>query len=304
MRKCLIVLAIIFPLIISSCKTAKLNRSAMLPLFDKEGHRGCRGLMPENTLPAMLKAIELGVTTLEMDVSFTKDSQAILSHEPFFNRDITTLPDGNFINAKDEKQYNLYKLSYAEILRYDVGMKPHPKFPRQQKIPVTKALLSDVIDGVEKYIRDKKLPPVFYNIETKTNPLTDNIYHPAPQPFVDMLMKVINEKGIGERVIIQSFDFRTLQIMHRDHPNIKTSMLIEDYDKRSLQEQIKALGFTPTVYSPAHELVSKSLVDQCHELHIKVVPWTINNKARIAELKALGVDGIITDYPDLFNDEQ
>ncbi|MEO6720027.1 MAG: glycerophosphodiester phosphodiesterase [Ferruginibacter sp.] len=276
----------------------------MLPAFDKEGHRGCRGLMPENTLAAMLKGIDLGVTTIEMDVSFTKDSQAILSHEPFFNHDITTLPDGSFINAKDEKQYNLYKMNYAEILRYDVGMKPHPKFPRQFKMPVTKALLMDVIDGVENYIRDKKLPPIFYNIETKTNPITDNIYHPAPQAFVDMLMKIINEKGIGERVIIQSFDFRTLQIMHRDYPSIKTAMLIEDYDKRSLQEQIKALGFTPTIYSPAHELVNKSLVDQCHELQIKVVPWTINNKARIAELKALGVDGIITDYPDLFNNEQ
>ena len=275
----------------------------MLPLFDKEGHRGCRGLMPENTLPAMLKAIDLGVTTIEMDVSFTKDSQAILSHDPYFNHDITTLPDGSFINEKDEKNYILYKMDYAEIIKYDVGIKSHPKFPGQQKIPATKPLLRDIITGVEKYTKDKKRSPLFYNIETKTKPSTDNIYHPAPQEFVDMLMKIVNEKGIADRVIIQSFDFRTLQILHHDHPAIKTAMLIENYDKRSLVEQLKALGFTPTIYSPAHELVNKSLVDQCHELHIKVVPWTINDKARITELKKLGVDGIITDYPDLFNDQ-
>jgi glycerophosphoryl diester phosphodiesterase len=289
-------------LVISSCNTTRLPNSVMLPAFDKQGHRGCRGLMPENTLPAMLKAIDLGVTTLEMDVSFTKDSQAILSHEPFFNHDITTLPDGSFIKEKEDLKYNIYKMDYAEVLRYDVGMKVHPKFPRQQKIPVTKALLKDVINGVEAYIREKKLLPVFYNIETKTKPFTDNVFHPAPQAFVDMLMKIINESKIADRVIIQSFDFRTLQVLHRDYPTIKTAMLIEDYDKRSVSEQLKALGFTPTIYSPAHELVSKSLVDECHQQKMKVVPWTVNSKERITELKNMGVDGIITDYPDLFNE--
>ena len=274
----------------------------MLPAFDKEGHRGCRGIMPENTLAAMLKAIDLGVTTLEMDVSFTKDSQAILSHEPFFNQDITTLPGGSFIKEKENKQYNIFKMTYAETLQFDVGLKPHPGFPRQLKIPATKPLLTDVIDGVEKYLQEKKLSPVFYNIETKTNPITDNLYHPAPKPFVDMLMKIINEKGIAERAIIQSFDFRTLQIIHRDYPTIKTSMLIENYDKRSLTEQLKILGFTPDIYSPAQGLLNKLLVEECHRFNMKIVPWTINDKTRIAELKAMGVDGIITDYPDLFND--
>jgi hypothetical protein len=101
MQKRLETLALFLLLIIFSCKTTHLNKSIMLPAFDKEGHRGCRGLMPENTLPAMLKAIDLGVTTIEMDVSFTKDSQAILSHEPFFNHDITTLPGGSFIKENE-----------------------------------------------------------------------------------------------------------------------------------------------------------------------------------------------------------
>src|SRR5450432_4340860 len=94
-------------IILSSCKTSKTTEAIMRPGFDKEGHRGCRGLMPENTIPAMLRAINLGVTTLEMDIVFTKDKKAVLSHEPFFNHEITTLPDGSFIKEADEKKYNI-----------------------------------------------------------------------------------------------------------------------------------------------------------------------------------------------------
>lgn len=270
--------------------------------FDKQGHRGCRGLMPENTIPAMLKAIDLGVTTLELDIVFTKDKVAILSHEPFFNHQITTTPEGKFITEKEEKQYNIYQLSFAETQRYDVGLKPHPRFPSQQKLKAAKPALAAMIDSVENYLTLHHLPKVYYNIETKTNPLTDNIYHPAPQEFVDRLMQIINSKGIANRVIIQSFDFRTLQILHRNYPAIKTAMLIEDYDKRSLDEQITSAGFNPTIYSPAQQLVTKALVEACHAKNIAVIPWTVNDTATIHRLKQLGVDGIISDYPNLLNE--
>lgn len=279
-----------------------------LPSFDKEGHRGCRGLMPENTIPAMLHAIDLGVTTLEMDIVFTKDSVAILSHEPFFNHEISSVLIINYATSREyidetkEKNYNIFKMTYEETLQFDVGIKPHPRFPQQQKMLVTKPRLADMIDGVENYIASKKLQAVFYNIETKTQPATDNIYHPAPQPFVDMLMKVINDKGIAKKVIIQSFDFRTLQYLHQHYPSIKTAMLIEDYDKRTLEEQIAALGFTPTIYSPAYILATSELIKKCHQQNIKVIPWTVNDKKEIARLKDLGVDGIISDYPNLFNE--
>ena len=96
--------------------------------FDIQGHRGCRGLMPENTIPAMLNAIGLGVTTLEMDISISKDKKVFLSHEPFFNHEITTKPDGGFINEKSEKSFNTYKMNYADIIKYDVGMKATSTF--------------------------------------------------------------------------------------------------------------------------------------------------------------------------------
>ena len=126
---------------------------------------------------------------------------------------------------------NIYKMEYSETQKYDVGLKPHPRFPQQQKIKAVKPLLADLIAKVEKYVGDKKLKQVFYNIETKSQPATDNIYHPAPPEFVELLIAIVKSKGIEDRVIIQSFDFRTLQYLHQHYPSIKTAMLIEDYDK-------------------------------------------------------------------------
>ena len=287
-------------LLFSACKSTK-NAAGMNNIsFDKEGHRGCRGLMPENTIPAMLKAVDLGVNTLEMDIVFTSDNIAVLSHEPFFNHEITTKPDGKFIAESEEKNFNIYKMTFAETQRYDVGMKAHPRFPDQQKIKVSKPALATLIDSVEDYTSRNKLPKMQYNIETKTMPATDNIFHPAPEAFVDMLMKVILDKHIENRVIIQSFDMRTLQYLHKKYPKMKTALLIDATDRNSFRKQVTDLGFTPTIYSPDQALVTPNLVQACHEKKIKIIPWTVDEKAKIDDLKAMGVDGVITDYPNLF----
>jgi glycerophosphoryl diester phosphodiesterase len=283
-------------LILGACSSTK-NMDTVKG-FDKQGHRGSRGLMPENTIPAMMKAIDLGITTLEMDIVFTKDDQAIVSHEPFFNHIITTKPDGKAIEEKEEKKYNIYQMTYAETMKYDVGMRQHPVFPEQQKIAVHKPLLSELIDSTEAHSGKK----IFYNIETKTTALTDNIFHPAPAAFVDMLMKVINDKGIADRTIIQSFDMRTLQYLHSHYPKMKTALLVEADNKSSFRKQLKDLGFTPTIYSPEVALVTPELIKSCHSKKIKIIPWTVNDKAKIEELKRMGVNGVITDYPNLFND--
>ena len=134
-------------------------------------------------------------------------------------------------------------------------------------------------------------------------PPGDGIFHPKPDEFTELLMAVIKEKHIEELVIIQSFDFRSLQYLHKKYPAIKTAMLIEDFDKRTLEEQLKALGFVPSTYSPHYSLVNEELIKKCHQQNIKLMPWTVNDKATIDKLTAMGVDGIITDYPDLFNNK-
>lgn len=308
MRKKILIIFLVFlgscsqPKKINETNTVNRNATNTFSAFDKEGHRGCRGLMPENTIPAMLHALDLGVTTLETDVVITKDKKVILSHEPFFGWEISTKPDGTSITAAEERKYNIYQMTYAETRAYDVGLKPHPRFPGQQKIRVSKPLLSDMIDSIRQAMMTRKRPPVYYNIETKTTPAGDDIFHPKPAEFVDLLMAVILEKGIQDQVIIQSFDFRTLQYLHQHYPDMKTAMLVEDFDKRSFDEQLKLLGFTATIYSPHYSLVNAALVRQCHDRGLKLIPWTVNDKKKIAELRALGVDGLISDYPNLFEE--
>src|SRR5687768_15275191 len=179
-----------------SCTPAQKS-STMLPAFDKQGHRGARGLSPENTIPSMYKAIDLGVNTIEVDVVITADSQVLISHEAYFNHLITTKADGSPVEAKEEKELNIYKMTFSETQRYDVGLKPYAAYPRQEKIKVTKPLLSQLIDSVEAYTRRNNKPPVRYNIEVKSSPATDNIYHPAPARIIDLVMKVVQEKKIG-----------------------------------------------------------------------------------------------------------
>ena len=287
-------------LLLTNCAGPKTAQLQTMKAFDKQGHRGCRGLMPENTIAAMKKAADLNVTTLEMDAVITKDGQVVLSHEPFFNHEITTKPGSDFVKEAEEKSLNIYRMTYAEAQRYDVGLKPHPRFPQQQKVAAAKPLLGDVIDSIKAYCQQRNKPFPQLNIETKTQPQTDGIYHPAPAEFVEKLISVIKEKGIEKAVIIQSFDFRTLQYLHGRHPQLRTAMLVEDYDKRPLEELLTTLGFTPTIFSPAQELVTKDVVDRCHQKGIQVIPWTVNEAAAMKKLIALGVDGIISDYPNLF----
>lgn len=265
--------------------------------FDLQGHRGCRGLMPENTIPAMLKAMDLGVTTLEMDVVISRDNRVLLSHDPFMSHYITTKPDGTPVTEEEEKSLLIYGMDYGEIRKYDVGLKPHPRFPHQAKIAVTKPLLSDLLDSVDAHAKQHNLPLPKFNIETKSAEDGDGTRHPAPAEFVELLMAVINEKGIGERVTIQSFDFRTLKYLHQKYPSISTAALVEENDPRSFEEQVEELGFVPTIYSPNFQLVNEQLLNKCRRKGMKIIPWTVNDATQFEALKKLGVDGIITDYP-------
>ncbi len=276
-----------------------LNAAAQKQKFDVQGKAGARGIMPENTIKGMLKALDLGVTTLEMDAVISKDKQVVLSQEPYFNNEISLQPNGKPITLKEQKNFNIYKMNYDEIKKFDVGSKVHSRFPGQMKFKAYKPLLAETIDEVEAYVKANKLAKPVYSIETKTIKNGDNEFHPEPAEFVDLLMDVIIAKKLTKRVIIESFDMRTLQYLHEKYPKIQTSLLIDE--KEPFEDYISKLGFKPTIYSPYSVLVGKGLVDRCHDMGIKIIPWTVNTVKEIKYFMSLGVDGVITDYPNLIS---
>ncbi|MEZ0540262.1 glycerophosphodiester phosphodiesterase family protein [Fibrella arboris] len=267
------------------------------PKLDRQGHRGTRGLMPENTIPAMKKALDLGVQTLELDVVISKDGQVVVSHDPYMAADITTKPDGTSVTADEQKSINLYQLTYDQIKRYDVGSKPHPQFPQQQKFRAYKPLLAELIDSVDTYARAKRLPPPRYNIEIKSSPTTDGVYHPEPAAFVKLVLPICQQK-LGTRYNVQSFDARPLQLIHQQYPSVRLAYLTAN--AKSVEENLAVLGFKPQVYSPYYKAVTSETVKTCHQQGMQIIPWTVNTKAEIDQLIGLQVDGIITDYPNLF----
>lgn len=286
---------------LAACGTAKhtAGNPKGFPSFYKEGHRGARGLMPENTIPAMIKGIESGANMIEVDVYLSKDGQVFIAHDPYVNTAISLLPGGHTVSKDSAKLYTWHQMNYADIRRIDVGSKGNTAFPQQQKLAAYMPLLSELIDSVEAFTSSHKLPGTIYNIEIKSNPKMDGIYQPAaPEVLVKALMEVVQSKNIGNRFYLQSFDMRPLREAKRLYPDVTIGFLTGN-DKATVDENVKELGFKPDVYSPAFQLVTTATVEACRRHGMKLVPWTVNTKEDIEKLVKLGVNGIITDYPNL-----
>jgi glycerophosphoryl diester phosphodiesterase len=288
-------------LFLSSCKASDPNKivERSFPEFFKEGHRGARGLKPENTIASMKQAIDDGANFIELDIQFSKDNQVLVTHDPTINKEITLLPDSSEI--PDSSEHVLHQMDYRDIRKFDVGSKHNVKFPDQQNEKAYIPLLSELIDSVEQYSVLKNIPPVIYNIEIKANPEKDGFYQPVPKDLVQMVMKVIHEKDLGpERYQIQSFDVRQIQEVHKNYPYVVTGFLTGN-KKNSLEENLKIIGFVPQVYSPNFQMATPELIKKAHSYGMKFVPWTVNKLEDMKRLKSWGVDGIITDYPHLLN---
>jgi glycerophosphoryl diester phosphodiesterase len=275
---------------------ANADAQRLSPDFDIQGHRGARGLMPENSIPGFLKALEIGVNTLELDTVVSMDGKIVVSHDPYFSADISLDRDGKPIPADKQTTYNLFKMNYDEIKLFDVGSLGNKRFPGQQKMKVVKPLLSDVFKETRKYIKEHKLKSVMYNIETKSTPAGDNVFQPAPAVFAKILYDEIVKNKMQKFVTIQSFDVRTLQEFKKFKIKMPLVLLVEN--KERVEKNIEKLGFQPDVYSPNYLLVDKSLIEYCHSRGIKVIPWTVNETSDMEVLKKLNIDGIISDYPD------
>ena len=267
-----------------------------IPKFDIQGHRGARGLMPENTIPAFLFGLDSGVTTVELDLAVTKDNQLVVSHEPWMAASICLSPQGDTIKAKDERKYNIYKMTYAEVKQWDCGSLGNEKFPQQQKQATVKPLLQDVIVSVENHIKSFTRYEVDYNIEIKSLPEGDNKFHPKPEVFSDLVYNLVDQYLPLDRVVIQSFDFRVLNYWHEKYPEVRLAALVEN--KKSVEENLSELGFTPSIYSPYFKLLTREDVKALRAKKIRVIPWTVNEEKDMLSVKGMDVDGFITDYPD------
>lgn len=273
--------------IISGCKTQKA--------FDKQAHRGGAGLMPENTILSAKNALSFGAT-IEMDLYMSKDSQLIVTHDPHVVSLYALYPDGNPVLKEDETELVLSQMNYDEIKMFEIGLKPHPTYPQQNKISAYIPLFSNLIDSAEIYARLSHLKSPRYNIQAgPAYTITDSFR----SDFIKKLMKIVLKKNIQKRSMFQAFDLGMLEIMHRDYPGeIKISYLVS---KNDLETNLKKLTFLPDIYSPYYKLITKELVDQCHQKKMKIIPWTVNTKEEIEQLRAMNVDGIISDYPNYFN---
>ena len=265
--------------------------------FDLQGHRGARGLAPENTIPAFRRALELGVPTLEMDVVVSADGVVVVSHEPWMAREKCLAPDGAPIPEGEARAHRIYEMSYEQIAAYDCG-RPLENFPEQTPASVPKPRLRDVLESAEAYADTHDRGPVFYNIETKSRPEWDGTLHPEPEPFVRRVLAVVTEAGVAPRTTIQSFDPRTLEATHRQNATVRTALLIGRAGNRGLDDNLSTLSFVPDIYSPNAQLVDAALVEAVHDRGLTLIPWTVNDPDDMGRLVRLGVDGLITDYPD------
>ena len=289
--------------------------------FDLEGHRGARGLAPENTLPAFARALSIGVTTLELDVGVTRDGVVVISHERGLVPNTARGPDGKWLSAPGPMIHNL---TYAELERYDVGrLNPQTRYARQfpDQVPVDGTHIprpADLFALVKKAGNDA----VRFNIETKLSPEAPGETL-APGPFARALIAAIRAGGMEKRSMIQSFDWRTLEVVQAEAPQIPTVYLsaqqrwmdnisagdpagspwtagLEFADYGSVPKMVKAAG--GTIWSPWFGDLDAAKVAEAHALGLEVVPWTASTRAQIDAMLALGVDGLITDRPDWARD--
>ncbi len=290
--------------------------------FDLQGHRGTRGLAPENTLPAFAAALSIGVTTLELDTGITRDGVVVISHEPWPHPDTARGPDGFWLTQHGPA---IHTLTYAELLQFDVG-RLNPASPYGRRYPEQKPVdgtriprLADLFALVRKAGNET----VRFNIETKIDPRTPQDTLP-PEAFARAVLGAIREAGMQSRVAIQSFDWRTLQIVQREAPGIPTAYLsaqqpwldnigagnpagsiwtagVQHAQHGSVAKMVKAAG--GAVWSPYFNDVDATKIAEAHALGLMVVVWTVNSAKDVARMFDLGVDGIISDRPDRVRDE-
>jgi glycerophosphoryl diester phosphodiesterase len=206
--------------------------------------------------------------------------------------EICSHPDGTAVGEEEAQSLNLYTMTYEQIAEFDCGSRGNERFPDQAPLAVQKPLLSEALRAIDAHSD----LPLRFNIEIKSREEGDNVFHPEVDTFARLLHTVLLDTAVMDRTIVQSFDPRSLEAFKRIAPEATLALLVSN--EWGLQPNLDRLSFLPQTYSPNHKLVDRSLVDSVHALGMSIVPWTVNDSDRMQELLLLGVDAIITDYPD------
>ncbi|GAA4502319.1 glycerophosphodiester phosphodiesterase family protein [Hymenobacter ginsengisoli] len=254
--------------------------------------------MPENTLPAFLHALALGVDVLEMDVVISADQQVVVSHEPWLSAQLGRDPSGALIDPLHEQAHNLYQLPYAAIRQSVVGEWPHPGFPTQHPSPTYRPLLREVLRAAEAACIQLRRPLVGYSIELKSTSAGDTLFHPRPAQFVELVLAEIQNAAVQARTTLLSFDVRILQAARQLAPLQRLCLLNES--ELSAPVLIEQLGFVPQVYGPDFHLLSSALVQSLRATYpsLELVPWTVNEPHDLEEVMTWEITGITTDFPN------
>ena len=253
--------------------------------LDIQGHRGARGHLPENTLPGFERALQLGATTLELDVGVTRDGVVVVHHDRSLNADVARGPDGAWIAAPGPL---IKDLAFEELQRYDVG-RLRPGSAYEKRFPLQRP-----VDGARVPRLSEVLAlPARFNIETKVSPDAPHETL-AAEPFARALIAEVRKAGAAARTTIQSFDWRTLEVVEREAPEVATVYLT---GRRNPEPQaVHAAG--GRIWSPDFTTLTPQKLAAARALGLKIVPWTVNEPTDIARLLGMKVDGIISDYPD------
>jgi len=265
--------------------------------FDLQGHRGARGYAPENTLPGFERALAIGVDTLELDVGVTRDGVVVIHHDRRLNPDIARGPDGKWVIAPAP---TIYSMTYQQLRSYDVGrIRPGSeyagRFPHQKPIDGTR-----IPRLGELFALLQKNKGIKFNIETKLAPEAPQETL-APEPFARALIAEVRKAGVAARATIQSFDFRTLEVVQREAPEIATSYLTQKQSDASVPRRIHAAG--GRIWSPDFRDLNADTLAAARAAGLKIVAWTVNEPADIRRVLDLKIDGIISDYPDRVREE-
>lgn len=265
--------------------------------FEIHGHRGSRGHLPENSIPGFILALEQGAHVLEMDLVVSSDRQVVVNHEPWLNPKICIGPDGKRVT--EASQWNLFTMPMNVIRSCDCGSRGNKDFPTQTPMAVHRPALWEVIEVTEHMLTNDSVP-ARYNLEIKFDQEHVGVYHPDVVTFVRLVLGDIRAAGIEDRTALQSFSAAALEEVKRQAPTITTVWLLDD--DASVNDHLARLSFVPDVYSPNHTLLTRERVRQAQAQGMKVIPWTVNEPARMKSLVLWGVNGIITDYPDRLNE--